>query len=342
MACGGRFYTDAITSVTVTVIESSVVSKLQASCPCDNAQWGVGAAVNIGQCLLTSGQCDYFGNLYNSVGTGYGTYVISNNQDMYMTPTDPTAAAHAALANLRIPDYPTASVALQSMSDQQPTGPTDGCFQWESLSDYLVRASAIASATAVPISAVPRICLIRALVELSGSNFGSDALGLPNALQIYLVDPNNPLVRYEAATTTNAGLQSVKCPTPDCIHTDNLVRFWIPPGMGVGLEIEIHVGNQVIQSLIRYSYLPPAISQVNPGSVSQYQPFQDANGYPIVISGSNFGGTFTNSSVFINGRRCDDSTWNSGAQTDSQGRAYLTLVFFCFRFEETKNFIVCV
>jgi hypothetical protein len=322
LTCGGRFFEDHVLSAKVTLLSSAIAATFNSHCPCNSAVWQVGTAVDISACLAAS--CPYLNGLYFAPGVRYGSYVISNARDLYMTSTDVSGLVHAASPALRVPDLPTASVVAAGNSIGQPEGPTDGCFQWESLSDYMTRAQAIAAAQGVAVGSVPRICFIRALVQLSGLNLGSDVFHVPNALRVFLVNPANPSVQFEAATTTNAGLQSVVCPATDCVHTDSLVRFWVPPGIGTNLQIILQVGNQQAVAGARFSYLPPAIAEVTPGSVSLFDPFMDADGVGIVVRGTNFGGTPTNATIVLNGRVCTNTTWNSGAQTDEQGLAFLT------------------
>jgi len=339
-ACGlSRVYTDRPNSVTVTVLSNSVLQTFFSQCSCVE-DWRVGVDASVSsKCLLDKTNCPLLSTLYGTDfppgATRWGVYVVSNDKDIYMSKTVADLFTLQTRSALKFPDIPSASVLpeVESLVSNIPKGPTDGCFSWEPIRTYLDRAQGIAKRLGIPINDVPRDCYQRALLELSGSNFGAPltadqlATASPDelpSLRVFFVPDNTSIDPFEASTVVSPGNHKMICPPPDCFQTHDKIRFWIPLGLGKTLRIRVHVGDQSQYASTRFSYSPPRIEELNPGTVRLSRSFQNARGDGVVIRGYNFGGRATLSSVLISGRPCINSVWTSGSTTDADGRPYVS------------------
>jgi len=318
--CGGRTFSDDVQAVEATPWTADAVDALTGLCPCLGATWQMGVSVDVSACL--SATCPMLSRKYVGPSTTFGTYAISDSTDIYMSTTDATLDQAETRQFFSFPDMPTAST-VDPLAVSTPQGPTDGCYLWESLTVYLARAQTIADANAVPLTSVPRLCLRIAVMELSGSDFGTDNLAIANGFRVFFINDDTG-DSYEASTTTSPGSHGQLCPSTSCVQTDDNVAFWIPYGLGKGLRIELMVGNQVTSANVRFSYEGPQISEVNPGTVRLFDVFGKANGDFVSVQGTNFGTKPTNATVFFNGRPCLNAAWQSGVLSDDAGESYIT------------------
>ena len=68
-----------------------------------------------------------------------------------------------------------------------------------------------------------------------------------------------------------------------------------------------------------YSFLPPSILDVDPGSVFEGLAFYNARGDSINIYGSNFGGIASNVTILIGKEVCTNALWNAQSARDGDG-----------------------
>jgi hypothetical protein len=209
-----------------------------------------------------------------------------------------------------------------------PMFPTDGCYTWESQSSYNQRVRGAVLDTGN--TNIPRECLDKAILILSGANFGVNYLNQEGVLRVTFVNPVT-LQEFEASTTSSEGNHEEICTVAEgCEQDHTQIKVWVPYGSGLGLLVKIEIGNQVAYGNFTVNYLPPVISSMAPGSIFTKGAFQDADGDDLGWTGSTV-------SVLINGKTCTGQTWIAG----SDGTANIQ----CEAQQDTvgpKSVMVCV
>ena len=341
VSCGGRIYSDSVASIVITPSNAAGVASLsEGECTCEGAaSYAVGAPTNMLTCLATNKCAKLVGFPYERLAvsptkTLYSIYIISESRDLFLGERgSETLTVLQDQVAFKFSDSPSASVDL-SIFDSIIQGPTDGCYRWQDVSTYLKDAQALAEVRGIPLADIPRPCERRALVSITGKNFGipitfSEGVG---SLRVFLYDgaysyEDAPFV-FEATTTTSIGTHSELCPEgtdvlTECAHEHEMIRFWIPYGSGRGLRIRVEVGNQVETATLGFNYLSPSLREADPGTVKYKRGFQDALGEVIEVRGNNFGGIQTPPSVLINGKTCANAQWNRGL-TGLDGRPFIS------------------
>jgi len=325
LSCGQSFE-DVVTSVIITPTQLGIdFLKLRCVCPGSTASFTTaGTGVNIISCLTELDQpsakqtCLDLSLVYHS-GSNFGMYVIVNDKELFLSKLFKT------LDNLRdtnafgISDTPSA-VATSYPLVQGPIFPTDGCYRWEDNNEYNNRRRIAFSQLGT--SDIPRSCLDKAFLTLTGSNFGFNVLNNLGVLRVIFVNPITN-EEFEASTPSSQGNHYQLCTTAmGCKHNHESIKVWVPYGSGRGLRVKVQVGNQEAMTNVTVNYAPPEVSAMFPGTIFRKAAFQNADGERVIMEGKNFGWTGSRADVLINGRRCSNATWVSG----SDGEPYVECI----------------
>lgn len=302
------------------------------SCCGDGSFWAVGVAEECACEMLTQNRA------LLSTGKSYGVYLVNDLTDLYFS--EPVSSPEILLnqSAFILPRYGPTYVSVDNRSlDETPTGPTSGCYEFESYEVYQERRaeSILLYGTALNVY---RRCVTKALMTLTGDNFSTDIENSTNSndLQIFFVDEKTG-ASYRAATTTSQGDHNEICSSSDgCVHTHEQITFQIPPGAGLNLLIMIQVGNQdtfaevpnsnATDSRVRFNYMTPSVSRASPGTLTgdSYE-FADAAGdVSVDLRGTNFGGVLANTTIYVDGRICPNSRWRSPDEDLTTGLPFLS------------------
>jgi hypothetical protein len=196
---------------------------------------------------------------------------------------------------------------------------TEGCTSYESLSSYVSRLSEDASAT--------RNCDVKEYITITGVSFGTKDLAIHfGALTCYIKGT------FAAGASCDDDdddtcWDCLDCDSGDCSidHDELIIRA--PTGTGTDLRVSVVVSGQSssrftnstrqnppsMADVLNFSFTPPSVDSVNPGSYGQNYGYFNARGDDLAFYGKNFGGTTSSVEITIGGVACEDATWNGAA-----------------------------
>ncbi|KAH9252082.1 hypothetical protein BASA81_010064 [Batrachochytrium salamandrivorans] len=250
---------------------------------------------------------------------GYGLYIVSDEKNLFMSlpgfDSISALASNSSATDFSFEDVRSAELMHAPISSTMERVPTTGCTSWELISDYQKRLD-----ESTTFAVLPRQCISPVILQVSGSNFGTDCFPMiPDCiLYISLLDIARGNVSYEASTTSSEGNHGLLCTS--CFRTNLEASFQVPFGAGRNLYLNVTVGGQTEISGPFVTYDAPVVNYLSPGTLSQGNSFQSAIGKENVqVIGENLGYTNTSLSVMFNGVQCGNASWISG-RLDRDGR----------------------
>ena len=186
------------------------------------------------------------------------------------------------------------------------SGPTSGCFEFESRSEWNTRLESYDQAALdINPDLIKRLCNKPATLTINGTSFGYRDL-------IATVGPyDSPTLYTSKGETNDCGVNGIGKLKGLCEHGHYEIKILSPVGFGTNHEVKLLVGGRgTIGNRLYYNFDPPSVEQAQPGSVGKGNPYMDAlGGQSVSFSGTNFGGVNSSSSVFIDGVECINSKW---------------------------------